>query len=244
MTRYSFLILTVLTMLGNYLANLGVFGGESIGAISDTYSTLLTPAGFTFAIWSVIYTLLVGLGGLIAAKKLTVSNSFLRWYALSCALNVGWLAVWQNELFLAAAIVLVSLALVNFGIVRYLVANTQTQTWKAWPAQSYLVYATWTLLAAIINVTTWLQFAVGFEGFGVPGSTWAGGILWVLAGVALALVRFRNYLAFALVYLWAVFGIVSANSGTEIAAQGTTGALVVTFVLVFTVFGRRRLRIS
>jgi hypothetical protein len=32
--------------------------GVIIGDVSDKYPTLLTPAGFTFTIWGIIYTLL------------------------------------------------------------------------------------------------------------------------------------------------------------------------------------------
>ena len=42
----------------NALANILPFNGQTSGAVSDKYANLFAPAGFTFAIWSVIYLLL------------------------------------------------------------------------------------------------------------------------------------------------------------------------------------------
>ena len=45
----------LVTILMNYLANAVPFNGQSSGDVSDKYYTLFTPAGFTFAIWGIIY---------------------------------------------------------------------------------------------------------------------------------------------------------------------------------------------
>ena len=58
--RYNVLsLLSFLVMVGvNALANILPINGISTGAISDSYPNLFAPAGFTFAIWGVIYLLL------------------------------------------------------------------------------------------------------------------------------------------------------------------------------------------
>ena len=43
----------------NFLGASGFFNGMSQAAISDHYPTLITPAGFTFSIWGIIYSLLI-----------------------------------------------------------------------------------------------------------------------------------------------------------------------------------------
>ncbi|MER2010564.1 MAG: tryptophan-rich sensory protein, partial [Psychrobacillus sp.] len=50
--------LLILTLGVNFLGGTGRINNLSQGDVSDMYNTLLTPAGFTFSIWSVIYGLL------------------------------------------------------------------------------------------------------------------------------------------------------------------------------------------
>ena len=48
----------VVMVVVNALANIVPIGGNTSGEVSDAYANLFAPAGFTFAIWSVIYVLL------------------------------------------------------------------------------------------------------------------------------------------------------------------------------------------
>ena len=48
----------LLVIVVNGMANGVPLGGRTTGEISAAYPTLFTPAGFTFGIWGLIYTLL------------------------------------------------------------------------------------------------------------------------------------------------------------------------------------------
>ena len=48
----------ITTVIVNLLANALPLNGKTTAAISDSYPTLVTPAGYVFSIWGVIYTLL------------------------------------------------------------------------------------------------------------------------------------------------------------------------------------------
>ncbi|MGZ5197565.1 MAG: tryptophan-rich sensory protein, partial [Kaistella sp.] len=50
----------VFTITFNYVSNTGIFNGKTIGNVSDQYHTLITPAGYAFSIWGLIYLLLLG----------------------------------------------------------------------------------------------------------------------------------------------------------------------------------------
>jgi len=90
------LILLGITLIINALGASGVINGLSQKEVSDMFPTLITPAPFTFSIWSVIYTLLI-----ISIVIMIVKNndnyfgkaidkiSYLFW--LSCALNIIWI---------------------------------------------------------------------------------------------------------------------------------------------------------
>ena len=49
----------VSTIFINYLSNTGLLNNTTIGNVSDEYKSLFTPAGYTFAIWGIIYLLLL-----------------------------------------------------------------------------------------------------------------------------------------------------------------------------------------
>ena len=51
--------LLLLTLGVNFLGGTGRINNSSQAEVSNRYQTLITPAGFTFSIWSVIYGLLI-----------------------------------------------------------------------------------------------------------------------------------------------------------------------------------------
>src|SRR5437870_362386 len=51
---------TLLVMLfGNYASNSGIFSQTSVADISHKYDTLFAPAGYTFAIWGLIFLMCI-----------------------------------------------------------------------------------------------------------------------------------------------------------------------------------------
>ncbi len=68
-----------------------LIGGKTTVQVSDAYPTLVTPAGYVFSIWSVIYVLL---GFFVIAQALPrdsarVFREKIGWlFILSCVLNV------------------------------------------------------------------------------------------------------------------------------------------------------------
>nr|MBS0038460.1 hypothetical protein [Saprospiraceae bacterium] len=57
----SFTFVLVLAM--NFIYGSGMWGTATVGEISAQYPTLITPAGYAFSIWGVIYLLLIGFVG-------------------------------------------------------------------------------------------------------------------------------------------------------------------------------------
>ena len=49
------ILTTIITLIVNSLANIIPFNGQTSKQVSDKYFTTFTPAGYAFAIWSVIY---------------------------------------------------------------------------------------------------------------------------------------------------------------------------------------------
>jgi len=57
--RYGNILLFALTVVVNSLAGgTKIIGGQLTAAVSDANPTLITPAGYVFSIWGIIYILL------------------------------------------------------------------------------------------------------------------------------------------------------------------------------------------
>ena len=197
----------------NILANALPIGGRTTGDVSDAYPNLFAPAGFTFAIWGLIYVLLGGfvlyqLG--VIGKNSPISASAMAavgpYFALSSLANVVWIFAWQYDhifisLLLMAAIFL-CLAVI-FVRVGKLALSPQEKLWVRVP---FGVYFGWITVAAIANITVWLV-SLGFTGWGLSEQGWT--IIILLAGLLIggATILKSHCVAYGLVLIWAYFGI-------------------------------------
>ena len=85
----------VLVLVVNSLAgSTSLIGGVNTAKVSDANPTLITPPGYVFAIWGVIY-LLLGVFVVYQALPNQQEKDFqtkVGWlFALSCVVNVCWL---------------------------------------------------------------------------------------------------------------------------------------------------------
>ena len=92
-------------------------GGMTTVELSDKYNNLFTPIGFTFSIWSVIYTLLLIFSIIPLVnyfrgkeKQNTFTNKNIGYlYAISCLLNGLWILAWQYQFVGLSVIVMLGL---------------------------------------------------------------------------------------------------------------------------------------
>jgi len=87
----------ILTLIVNGLAgSTTIIGGVTGAEVSDKYPTLVTPAGFTFAIWGIIYAFLA-LFIIYQALPKNKDKPFLgqvSWFfGLSSVFNILWLVL-------------------------------------------------------------------------------------------------------------------------------------------------------
>lgn len=211
------------TVLVNGLAgSTTLLGGVTSADVSDMYPTLVTPAGFTFAIWGIIYTLLAVF---VIYQLLTKNKSFLQqigvFFALSSLLNICWLFLWHYDL-IAYSVVLM-LGLLASLILVYLRLDigraSVSLKERLCVHLPFSVYLGWISIATIANVSVALT-AIGWDGLGIADETWAVAIVAVALLLTLAMLVIRKDLAFSLVVVWALTGIISK--------QGDYGNIVLT----------------
>lgn len=223
----------------NALANILPINGLNTGEVSDLYPSLFTPAGVTFSIWSVIYVLLLGfvVYGWVRRDDSFVS-SLLPLFIGSCVLNVGWILVWHFLLPVASVCVMVVLLTVVVRL--FLRVHSVDRAHTVWEQVVVLLpftlYAAWICVATIANVSALLVWA-GWDGGFMSTEHWTAFMMGVAALLAVLVTLAYRTPAFALVVVWALFGIYLRWRDTEYTmivytAVGLQVLLVCTVVYV------------
>lgn len=233
-------ISTGVTITVNTLANALPLNGMNTGEISDSFKVYFVPAGYVFAIWGLIYLLLVAYT-IFQALPGQRENESLRkiswWYVASSLANSIWIFMWHYQLFpltiVFMLILLVSLIVIylRLGIGRTAVS----------PAMRFLVhlpfsvYLGWITVATIANATNVINLT-GWNGFGIDPKIWAVIMLVVAVVVALLIALTRRDVAYLLVLVWAFYGIGQKFNGTapvDIAAYVAAGAVAMLVIVSF-----------
>ena len=221
-----------------------VLGGVTSAEVSDMYPTLITPAGFTFAIWGIIYTLLLFFTVYQLLPK-NRDNPFLQQigllFALSSLCNVCWLLLWHYDLVtyslalmlaLLASLILVYLRL---GIGKTVVSIKE----RIFVHLPFSVYLGWISIATIANVSVALT-AVGWDGLGIEASVWAVAIICVALLLSSAVLLTRKDIAYTLVVVWALLGILTKQSEQEgIVLASEIGIVLLLVAIAVTVFASK-----
>jgi len=217
------------TIVTNSLAgSTTLIGGRNTAQVSNLYPSLITPPGYVFAIWGVIYLLLalfVGFQLLPAQRKAAFPREIGYLFVLSCALNVSWLFLWQNDL-IPWSLALIVLLLISLAII-YARLNTvrreKSLRERIFVNLGFSVYLAWVGIATIANAAALLVF-LGFAGSGSAAIVLTVLAALVVLGVTLFVVVRERDVGFALVAIWAISGV--ASKGGQDAVVTVAGVLV------------------
>lgn len=246
-------VLVAATVIGmivmNVLANALPFFGRGTGEVSALYPTLVTPAGYVFAIWGLIYIALITFSVAQFLKPLATDPlpDALAWpLVVSNVANVVWLLLWQSlNIYWTVPVMLVLLAsLVAAHRVARRDRPENPSSLERWAVRAPLgLYLGWVSVATIANISAAL-YAAGWNGWGVP-AWW--GVIVLLVGAALAflgLVREGDGV-FAGVFVWAFAGIAVASSSSLVrVVAGVLAAAIAVGIVVSSIARRRKPRVA
>lgn len=227
----------LLVMVSNTAANAVPLNGQMTKEISDRFQVYVTPEGYVFAIWGLIYVLLGAFTTWQALPRNREDATLRRLGylpALSGVLNATWIVLFQYNQFVAAWAVIVAflgtLIAIHLRLWEHRDAMHGTPYWTV--RAPWSVYIGWLTVATIANTAQMLS-SVGFTGFGIDPVLIATVVLAV--GIAIAatfVLRYRD-VAYALVIVWAYVGVavkeadVPLVAGTAIAGAVIMGLLAV-----------------
>ncbi|MEZ5344523.1 MAG: tryptophan-rich sensory protein [Pyrinomonadaceae bacterium] len=220
----------------NYLATTGAIGGTTPEVISDKYPTFLTPAGYTFTIWGLIY---VGILSFAVYQFFRTEpdalNQIRALFILSCAANIAWIFAWHNEYIglsvIAIVILLISLALIN--VKAFKLSDAKDSFFVKFP---FSLYFGWVSVATVLNILVFTA-SLGYS----PDYT----VLTITSVILIAAVTIIGFIVreklnipfYSLAIAWAMTGIAVKQSGKTavvLACAFATMAMIfssLTFIL-------------
>lgn len=216
--------LLVLTVNG--LANALPINGVTSGEVSDMFPSFVTPAGYVFSIWGLIYALLavfVVYQALPAQRDNPRLERLGYAFAVSCVCNAAWLFAWHYQQIALAWALLVALLvalIICYERLRGGVASRAEQVAVRLP---FSVYLGWVTVATVAN-TAILLLDRGIDGGDAAGA-WGTVAIAAATGIGVAMLVRRGDIAFELVLVWAFVGIaVKQSSRSTLVAAVAIGA--------------------
>jgi hypothetical protein len=235
-TQYLVFVATVSVICVNYLAATGVVNNKTTGELSQKFTTEITPSGYAFAIWSLIYFGLFVFSiyqNLPSQKDNKLLRKLRTVYILNCIANSAWIFAWHYELIPLSLIIM----LVILGTLIYInlkVIETDTIVETITTKIPFNIYFGWITVATILNASITLVY------FGVKMTSTStsiiGAILILIATTIGILLRFKISSAFyPITIAWGITAIAVKQSGDTIVV--VTAAIGVILLLIAALSG-------
>jgi hypothetical protein len=231
------------TIIVNALANIIPIGGNYTGDLSDKIPNLFVPTGLTFAIWGVIYVLLIffavyQLADLIGKIK-TESNYIEKisfWFILASIGNIIWIFLWHYEQVILSILPMLLL----FVSLLFIYIRLQIGTSDVSKHERYFIhlpisiYIGWITVATIANVTAVLV-TLNVGGLILGEVLWTILVIIVAMIITLLVLYQKHDIGYSLVILWALLGIVIKRINTH-ESIATTAVICMIIIAAFAMF--------
>lgn len=216
------MLATAATIAFNALAAMGYVNGITPKEISDRYPNVLTPAGYAFSIWTLIYIGLIIFSILQFFPRNNERFARIRTlYIVTCVLNCGWIFFWHHD-HPVICVFLIAMLAVTLVFLVVQSRNAQSRIAKL----TFGLYAGWVTVATIVNLFVAIN-AVGTH-LSPETATVLGVIAIVVASLLGSLVAFKlkNYM-YPLAVAWALTAIAINQSGnTGIVVASAIGVIL------------------
>jgi len=237
------LVTYIIMIVTNALANILPINGKGTGEISDFYANLFAPAGYTFAIWGLIYLLLLTYTVYQLSfhqakddnkKQLikTINIAFI----ISSLANAFWILAWHYD-YIFISLVLMLIILICLIRINLALRKKELSIWqKLFIRLPFSVYFGWITVATVANVTT-LLVSLEWDGFGLADYFWTDIIIIIAAIIGFAATLYYQDVAYASVIIWAYIGILVkhlSTAGFDGEYVSVIVSIVVSMLLILT----------
>ncbi|MGB7069049.1 MAG: TspO/MBR family protein [Pyrinomonadaceae bacterium] len=223
------LIATAVMTAYNYFAAAGYVNGVTPAAISAKLPTLLTPAGYAFSIWTLIYAGLLGFGihGSFSenAERFRQVRTL---YILTCVLNCAWIFFWHRG-FVGVCFVIILALMLTLYYVNLKLHPRGTLADLLLVSAPLGLYFGWVSVAAIANFAALLVFTGIVAPNDASTRVVAFSTFLILLAAAMGIlvrVKLNNYF-YPLAIAWGLTGIAVKQSGhTLIVVAAAVGVVI------------------
>ncbi len=222
----------VMLVVNSIAASTTLLGGWNTADVSAAYPSLFTPAGYTFAIWGVIYALgaayfayQFGLFGKVAKDKRGLVDAITPSVLLLSLVNIAWIFSWQYNVIWLAMLFIIAMLVVLVRINEKLRSAEYTKKEFALLRAPFSVYFGWITVATVANISVWLV-SINWDGWGVSSPAWLVTILWVAAVVGVTATLRNKDWPYGLVFVWAYIGILLGSVQPEVGVVANLAFLI------------------
>ena len=203
----------------------------------------MTPAGYAFSIWSLIYLALAVfvVYQLLPAQRNRRLDTTRRLFVLSSVFNVAWLFSWHYLQIPLSQVMMFGLLFTLIAIYVHVRRNPDTATgYHRWITRvPFSLYLGWISVASLVNSAVVL-YDLGPLQADQWNVSWTVIVLAVLTLLTLWILRAGRDVVFAGVALWAFIGILVANQGETLLVVAATAAAVLVALGIIFAFTRNR----
>ncbi len=234
----------LITIVINAIVEAIPLNGVTSKDVSDYFSSLFTPPGYVFSIWSVIYILLI-VFMIYQALPSQRDASYLRptaiFFVIGGAINDSWLILFHYA-YAEPGLYAITPILIGLFLILMLYTYIKLEIGKVnVPIKQKIavhlpisVYAGWVSVAVIANIASVLNAIFP----GIPITTqeiWTALVIIVALAITMLMLVIRRDAAFGLVVVWATVGISTAQNTIPIiyfSAIGTALIIVIAILLL------------
>ncbi len=230
---------TIATIVFNWIAAAGYVNNVTPQEVSARYETLVTPAGYAFSIWSLIYAGLVAFSLFqLSSRNLERFRAVRSAYILSCALNCAWVYFWHHDqIAICLALIFCLLATVAYINAKLPMGGSAIESLLT--RGPFGIYLGWLSAASLVNLAILLRHWNVDLG---SGETAFAVVLILLAATLGVVFRawLQNYFA-PLAIAWALTAIAIRQSGhtaiVTAAAFGVIACLIASLSFIMNLKG-------
>lgn len=238
------IVVTVLTITVNGLANALPLNGQGTGEISDRFDIYFVPAGYVFSIWGLIYLGLVAFSiyqALPAQRDNPLLKKIYTAYWIGNLANAVWIFLWHYEIFsLTLVMMLTILASLLYMYVQISKVGSGLDRNQKWFVKLPVsIYLGWISVATIANVSQVLFF-INWGGWGISSAVWTVIMLTIATVLGLLMQWRENDIPYVLVLVWAFVGINNSQADTALVANVAWLASILLILAVIVVYFLKR----
>ncbi len=205
------MLLYIITVIVNTLSARGMINGNSQKAVSASFPTTITPAGYAFSIWGLIYILLFASLILLFFKsekeyQSSVIHSSMPLFLISCLFNIAWTFAFSYKLIWLSAIFIIALLASVILILQKL--QKEHPNSKGLFDIALGVYAGWLFVATLVNIAAFFV-SINFDLFETNKILYAVIVLLAVPGGLFLNKSFKNPF-FHIAIVWAFIAIMVA----------------------------------